>query len=426
MCKSNNDLTSAPIGTFDPSNKIHPSTSHLHETPLSNFMLHDLCFLRYDDLHHITSPNDLFRIPDISPYVPHGTDLDVAATLTAIYRSHCTSLVECVRYMRLKQFHQLFVSFHGTLTAPVQKLLSVPSLAPWIRESDWAMYKEMIRLLSPLALQVVPSFVLSALRQLSTNLASHISVTFGACCQHVIEAKLGPASIFASLVDRLLRVNDAAHAAARFLGNPPDREQMVKDWQAYVNPRMIVNREIPCHAPLVRQILATEIPNLLQPTSSSFTNGDILSPPPALEGGASTESVLDKWTNFLTTLPLRFGDHSPRFFNICLGAVASAALRDLTTNGAISFGSWWVVRCWIDEWMGWQAERGGFLNHGVELPNGSNGDGRRRSINGLMDTIEQSQDDKNELPLRDEHQLHHLSDVGDDRDNRMVSVSLVK
>jgi hypothetical protein len=139
--RSNNDLTSAPIGTFDPSNKIHPSTSHLHETPLSNFMLHDLCFLRYDDLHHITSPNDLFRIPDISPYVPHGTDLDVAATLTAIYRSHCTSLVECVRYMRLKQFHQLFVSFHGTLTAPVQKLLSVPSLAPWIRESDWAMYK---------------------------------------------------------------------------------------------------------------------------------------------------------------------------------------------------------------------------------------------------------------------------------------------
>ena len=116
-----------------------------HETPLSNFMLNDLCFLRNDVPDDLTSPHVAFRIPDINPYIPPGTDLDVAATLTAIYRSHCTSLVECVRYMRLKQFHQLFVSFHGTLTVPVQKLLAAPSLAPWIREADWVMYKVCIR-----------------------------------------------------------------------------------------------------------------------------------------------------------------------------------------------------------------------------------------------------------------------------------------
>jgi regulatory factor X len=104
-------------------------------------MRDDLYFMRYDDFDSPPSPQDMFHIPDIKPYIPLGTDRDVAATLTAIYRSHCTSLVECVRYMRLKQFHQLFVSFHGTLTVPVQKLLAAPSLAPWIREADWAMYK---------------------------------------------------------------------------------------------------------------------------------------------------------------------------------------------------------------------------------------------------------------------------------------------
>ena len=130
---------SAPIGTFDPTHKV--SSHVVHGTPLSDFMLHDLCFLRQDNLDNIIGSRDAFRIPDITPYIPADTDLDVAATLTAIYRSHCTSLVECVRYMRLKQFHQLFVSFHGTLTVPVQKLLAEPSLAPWIRESDWAMYQ---------------------------------------------------------------------------------------------------------------------------------------------------------------------------------------------------------------------------------------------------------------------------------------------
>lgn len=143
-CSPNNRL-SAPIGTFDPANKATSKSLHIHETPLSNFMLNDLCFLRQDDPDNLTSPHDAFRIPDINPYIPPGTDLDVAATLTAIYRSHCTSLVECVRYMRLKQFHQLFVSFHGTLTVPVQKLLAAPSLAPWIREADWVMYKVCIR-----------------------------------------------------------------------------------------------------------------------------------------------------------------------------------------------------------------------------------------------------------------------------------------
>ena len=282
----------------------------------------------------------------------------------------------------------------------------------------------MIRLLSPLALQVVPSFVLSALRQLSTNLTNHISLTFGACSQHVVDAKLAPATIFASLVDRLLRVNDAAHAAARFLGRLPDREQMVKDWQAYVNPQTIVNREIPCYAPLVKQILASEVANLLQPSSSRYPNGSAISPSSGVEDGASTESVLDKWTNFLTNLPERFGAQSPRLFNVCLGAVTSAALRDLTTNGAISFGSWWVVRCWIDEWMAWQAERGGFLNHSIDQSSTHGRSSLRRPFGDPMDTTGDIDPDDCGISLGEHIRL--LEDVGDDRDNRMVPVNFGK
>lgn len=96
------------------------------------------------DFDDFSSPNKHIILPDIAPYAPPNVDPDVSASLAAIYRSHCTSLVECVRYMRLKQFFALFVSFQGTLTAPVQKLFCEPSIAAWILESDWSTYKVLL------------------------------------------------------------------------------------------------------------------------------------------------------------------------------------------------------------------------------------------------------------------------------------------
>ena len=212
---------------------------------------------------------------------------------------------------------------------------------------------------------------------------------------------------------------------------------MIKDWQAFVNPGMICSREIPCHAPLVKHILETEISALLQPASlqpaspasTHYPNGLPLSPTPGGVEEPTTKSVLDKWTDFLSNLPERFGSHSPRYFNMCLGAVASAALRDLTTNGAISFGSWWVVRCWIDEWMSWQAERGGFLLHGLEdAKDGSDFlVDRKPSTNEMLDVAgEMNHHDDVNVPMRDEQLNRLLEDVGDDRDNRMVPINFGK
>lgn len=286
----------------------------------------------------------------------------------------------------------------------------------------------MIRLLSPLALQVVPPFVVTALRHLSTNLTSHILATFSVQPPHVVQAKLIPSSIFSSLLDRLLRVNDAAHAAARFLGNPPDREQMVKDWKEFVNAQTIVDRELPCGVMAVVEILHSEVITLLQPPTTVADGGDMPPTSGMEDGSATTESVLDRWTQFLTYLPHRFPGTEPRLFNLCLGAVASAALRDLTTNGAVSFGSWWVVRCWIDEWMGWLAERGGFLRHIAEVSvhrHRVNEDQGSIDVD-LMDGGDEMGHDDSGISLRGEEPLNMLDDVGDDRDNRMVPVKFGK
>jgi regulatory factor X len=213
--------------------------------------------------------------------------------------------------------------------------------------------QEIIRLLSPLAQQVIPPSVPNALRQLFTDLPTHIAVMFSTCSHFLRQAKLASATIFSRLVDRLLRVTKAAHEAAQFLGNPPERQQMVQDWQAFVNSQMIVDRELPCHSPLLKDILESEISNLLQPGYY----------------GATIEDILEKWTVFLTNLPERFGEISPKHFHIFLSAVASAALRDLTRNGAITGWSWWLLSCWIDEWLRWQAESAEFLRKSMAIIN---------------------------------------------------------
>ena len=42
-----------------------------------------------------------------------------------------------------------------------------------------------------------------------------------------------------------------------------------------------------------------------------------------------------------------------------------------------------MVRCWIDEWIGWTAERGGFLRHGDEEL--SKGDSIPNDHHGIQD-----------------------------------------
>ncbi|KAI9677529.1 MAG: hypothetical protein M1817_006483 [Caeruleum heppii] len=324
------------------------------------------------DLHFPRTPEAIFRenepidLPNISNYAPPGTDQDTAAALTALYRSNCTSLIDCVRFCRVKPFFHFFTSFHGTLTVPVQKLLANPGLAPWIKECDWLMYQKMIRVVAPLTLQVVPKQVLEFLKTISQRLCGHIRSSFHAQPPHVVEAKLGPATIFASLLDRLLRVNLAAHAAANILCNNANRDQMYEEWIAHVEAIKIVQNELPnCGYSEVLHILTSEIRTLLEPLSGSW---EIYGVTGGYEqthsgAGASTEGVLDRWTNFLVALPDRFPQADARVLIACLNSVATAALRDITMNGGKSFGSWWITKLWLDEMIAWMAEKGGFMRH---------------------------------------------------------------
>lgn len=331
------------------------------------------------------SENEPVNLPPIQPYLPPRTDFDTAEALYALYRTHCTSLIDSIRFCKEKQFFRLYTSFHGTLTVPVQKLFTHPNLAPWIEQCDLVMYRTMVRFVSRLTLQAAPVVVINILSNISANLHAHITKTFNSQPQHVLEAKLRPATVFSRLLYRLIRVNQSAHAAANLLTIDQNREQMWREWVSMVNPKRVMEAELPdCGYDEVYKILTTEMRGLLEPLQApayqddpygfnaynfeengafaQFLQSQTGQPGSRNEtSGVSTENVLDRWSGFISSLPTRFPHAPARTLLHCISGIGTAALRDITIMNGLSYGHWWVLKIFVDEMALWMAEMGGFL-----------------------------------------------------------------
>jgi regulatory factor X len=327
--------------------------------------------------------NEPVSLPPIHPYLPPRTDIDTAEALVALYRTHCTSLIDSIRFCKEKQFFRLYTSFHGTLTVPVQKLFTHPNLAPWIEQCDLVMYRTMVRFVSRLTLQAAPVVVINILNNISQTLHSHIAKTFGNQPPHVLDAKLRPATIFAGLLYRLIRVNQSAHAAANLLTIDQNREQMWQEWQTSVNVKRVMEAELPdCGYEETYKIMTTEMRILLEPLQSpgfpddtsfySFDGGDSggfaqfmqnQNAPSSRSGPnqISAENVLERWSTFVFSLPTRFPTAPARTILHCISAIGTAAIRDITIAGGVSYSYWWVLKMFVDEMALWLAEMGGFL-----------------------------------------------------------------
>jgi regulatory factor X len=330
-----------------------------------------LRFLPQTESPNGNAPIDL---PKIDTFLPIGTDLDAAKALSALYRSHCISLVDSIRFCKEKTFFHLFTAFHGTLTMPVQKLFAHPGIARWIKECDFAMYQKMVVVLSALTLQVVPKQILDTLRNISARLVPHIQNTFQTLPAHVVAAKVGPATLFAGLLDRKLRVNLTAHAAANMLCNPANRDQMYHDFITEVRTRKVAECVPTRGMDDVVNLLLTEMRHLLDPVNvlweveSRTPYGQMAArtgqqQQADIHADTSTENVLDRWVNFLTSLPANFPYATHAEIVWCVQAVGTAVMRDLTIAQCKSFGAWWVTKCWIDEMIAFTAEEGGFMEY---------------------------------------------------------------
>ncbi|KAL5003122.1 hypothetical protein BDV10DRAFT_155629 [Aspergillus recurvatus] len=321
---------------------------------------------------------DSLQLPDINNYLPENTDSKVAAALAALYRSHCISVIDSFRYCKERNLLRFFSAFHGTLTVPVQKLLTHPNLAPWIKECDWLMYQKMIAFVAPLTTQVVPKLVLDAFSSISQRLTTHIAETFKTQPVHVSIARLLPAHIFCNLLKHMLDVNQSANAAAAWLCHPDNRNQMWLDFATMVDPKeMITRANIPtCAEQATERILKHDIRALLTPISdldpaasnSFFSQPDLEKSPephkfPVEESVGDEYNFPDKWISFIINLAHIFPQHRTQCIIERVDALWDCILHRLTLGGAQSFSAWWMTKVFFHEMMLWQAEKGGFMHY---------------------------------------------------------------
>ncbi|KAJ5889021.1 hypothetical protein N7495_009062 [Penicillium taxi] len=326
----------------------------------------------------VSAENDSFNLPDIRPYLPANTDLKVADALGALYRSHCISVIDSFRFCKERNLLKYFSAFHGTLTVPVQKLLTHPNVAAWIKECDWLMYQKMIPFVAPLTTQVVPKPVLDAFRSISNRLCNHIAETFKSQPTHMTVARLIPANIFCKLLKQMLDVNQAANAAAAWLCHPDNRIQMWEDFKTLVDPQeMMTKANLPTAVlKATEQIFKHDVRALLTPVNEIDATGSLpfYSKPDTAEDIASHVCPIenspgdqeynfpDKWILFILNLQVIFKSYSSKCIIAKADALWDNILHRLTLGGAPSFSAWWMTKVFFHEMMVWQAEKGGFMS----------------------------------------------------------------
>lgn len=330
----------------------------------------------------LTSPDasGALHLPEIEPFLPRVCDRDSAHALSTLYLSHCTSLVQDIRYCKVASLHRTLAAFMGTLTTPVRELLAKPELAPWIEACDTASYRCLMHMINSLVLQVMPQQILEKLRLIAEGLVPHIQQGFENQPAHLLRAKLEPATFFVSLLRRALRANITAHAAAQQLANPANRDQMYVDWVTLIDLRHVAESVPACAMDDCLKLLTEDMRSLLNPRSvpmdvdcltiyGTNESGDQQKKGTSTGGSSGAgDEILDRWVKFIENLPKRFPNATALQIVQFTHIVGTKIVADLTISSARSFTSWWSTKVWLDELIQYMADLGGFFQRPLPGP----------------------------------------------------------
>lgn len=336
-----------------------PSVSSSWETPFSSlqvqeyFKVVDLKYLPtvFNDIE-MSMANDFMNqplnIPSIYPYLQKNAeiDYDTADTLHSLYKVHCAAVFELLRYMQVEKMFGMTSPFVSMLTAPVMKLLTSENTLEWVRACDLVMYRAMLKMLTRLHLLSVPVEIIRPLKEVGRNYVSKLSEALNSKFPKPFRMmKVAVARQFIQVLKRLIKCIETGASAAKILSNSDEKTVMLNDW-LQLDMHEIVMREVPCaldNSETLIDILDTKLVKLFHDDANPET------------------PVLKPYASFLFELPSKFSKLNPWLFTLVCSNLLTTCLREMSLSGATSFGSWWVVRCWVDEYLSWCLELGGFL-----------------------------------------------------------------
>lgn len=308
----------------------------------------ELCYVpnvfhQVDQLLEVEDMSTPVTLPSIYPYLPPDTDSDIADTLYALYTIHCTTVLECMRYLHTKKLFLSFSALNTILTAPVKTLYSSESVVPWIHKCDTLVYNKMAKMLTRVYLQLVPPMVLQRLKEVAVNLTKHLADSLrNKMHKEFVDCKIKSALKFVSLLTRMIAVIQTKDIASRYLKNQEARSAMLESWLNVSIPDM-VEHLVPCQdrTDFLSHVLVDEVQHILSRSSD----------------------VVGDCAELVSELPSRFPGPNPRLYLVTAGSLLTACLIEIGLYGGIAKEAWYAVICWIDEFMNFCLELGGYFRN---------------------------------------------------------------
>lgn len=317
-----------------------------------------------DDFFSRTCENKVelpLAFPPIILYLPPNVDMDIASSVESLYKVFCNQLFENIRFMKFDDLPSTLESFSsGSISPQMYNLFISEKLYAWIEKSDLITYKALAKMFSSLIVECheIPRIVLDKLSHFSATYLDLVSKSTIDLPLPVVTSKKRMVTKFTQLVKRLIKVIDTGKHASKVLETEQVRASMHRDWECFVNIDEILDWEL--------VYMQDQYPNIRNKVTEFLQKNllEILAPREAglLEGNSNRTIRLTILAKKLSVFLTTWDDIPAKLVALTMVSLTTSILRSLSLNSAGSFGAWWIIKCFIDEWIYWCGEIGFFLD----------------------------------------------------------------
>ena len=292
--------------------------------------------------------NPSLELPEMDAYIMSPfTENGLAETLLSLYKTYCSSIFESLRYMETTKLFGSFHNFMNILSTPMLELYTSNGMAAWVHKCDKFTYKMMIKMLTKLTLQAVPEEIVKKLKLIANGFSKSLAESLeGKAPEGFFLMKIKQSNTFTELIKRLVKVIETGLPARQLFECRPEKEIMLSDWKK-IGIEEIVLREVPCgyeNIKILLEILRMDVYYLL--------NDAVFGSQPIF---------FDDIAYVLSEIPSKFPNVEPRLFTLVSSNLLTSFLREISLKHGEGFGTWWIIRCWLDEFFRWCFELGGYF-----------------------------------------------------------------
>ncbi|KAJ1514550.1 hypothetical protein HMI56_000228 [Coelomomyces lativittatus] len=282
-------------------------------------------------------------LPDFPTFtkqtVPVGFTLEEIDQFMQLYRLQAYQFLELMQKLQFNHLEVLLRNFWSHLPDPFRLLVNTPETIECIWRWDSLMYDTILRDILPSPLQQLPIQVTQALRHCSRQLESWLLSAMEGYYPMLVARKVEMAKVFGQQLKRYTSLNFLAQGAALVLESAENMHLMFTEWSKldFEGIKVQASWITECRKVEVMQIAEMEIKHLL-----------------------SSSSKLQQWTTWLDGVILRFLDekrdparyiYQARQFITKWTFYGSLCMRDLTLRSMSTFGSFHIVRTFLDEYI---------------------------------------------------------------------------